>query len=104
MFGISWAEALIVVVIAIIVIGPKELPSVIKNIGKFVRKVKSLAAEFTDAIEQETSVPKEYIKDLEGNFQATYSLDDMKPKPKTVKKPKKKVAKKKPAAKKAKKK
>lgn len=86
MFGISWAEALIVVIIAIIVIGPKELPTVVRNIAKTIRKIKSIAAEFTSTIENEISTPKEYIKDLEGNFQPTYDLGDMTPIKNTSKK------------------
>ena len=46
MLDIGWSELLIVVTIAIIVVGPKELPALMKSIGAMIRKVKSTAEDF----------------------------------------------------------
>ena len=46
MFDISWTEFLLIGVVALIVIGPKELPAVMRTLGQWTRKVRSLAAEF----------------------------------------------------------
>jgi sec-independent protein translocase protein TatB len=46
MFDISWTEFLLIGVVALIVIGPKELPSVLRTLGQWTRKVRSMAAEF----------------------------------------------------------
>jgi sec-independent protein translocase protein TatB len=46
MFDISWTEFLLIGVVALIVIGPKELPSVLRTLGQWTRKVRSMAADF----------------------------------------------------------
>ncbi len=39
MFDISWTEFLLVGVVALIVIGPKELPGVMRTLGQYTRKI-----------------------------------------------------------------
>jgi len=46
MFDISWTEFLLIGVVALIVIGPKELPTVMRTMGQWTRKVRSMAADF----------------------------------------------------------
>jgi sec-independent protein translocase protein TatB len=46
MFDISWTEFLLIGVVALIVIGPKELPAVMRGLGQWTRKIRSLAADF----------------------------------------------------------
>ena len=46
MFDISWTEFLLIGVVALIVIGPKELPSVLRTLGQWTRKVRGMAADF----------------------------------------------------------
>jgi sec-independent protein translocase protein TatB len=46
MFDISWTEFLLIGVVALIVIGPKELPAVLRTLGQYTRKVRSMAADF----------------------------------------------------------
>lgn len=46
MFDISWGEMLVVGVVALIVIGPKELPSTIRAVGRGVAKLRTMAGEF----------------------------------------------------------
>ena len=45
-FGLSTSELLVIAVVALIVVGPKELPTLLRAIGRMVGKVKALAAEF----------------------------------------------------------
>ena len=45
-FGIGTSELLILVMVALIVVGPKELPGLLRTIGRMVGKVKALASEF----------------------------------------------------------
>ena len=52
MFGLGWAEMMVVAVVALIVIGPKELPVVFRKLGQFVGKAKAMAREFTRAMNQ----------------------------------------------------
>jgi sec-independent protein translocase protein TatB len=51
MFGIDASELLVVAVIALLFIGPKELPRVMMMIGRWVGKVRGYARHFTSGIE-----------------------------------------------------
>jgi sec-independent protein translocase protein TatB len=46
MFGISWNEYILIAIVALIVIGPKELPGVLRAVGQWTAKVRRMAAEF----------------------------------------------------------
>ena len=67
---IGWFEILIVVVVAILNIGPKDFPIVIRKIGKWTGSVKRYfseiqndVTEMQDTIEEEISIEKKYSKD-----------------------------------------
>jgi len=51
MFDIGWQELFIVVVVGIMVIGPKELPRAARTIAGFVRKARMMAHEFQDGVD-----------------------------------------------------
>lgn len=51
MFDIGAMELLVVAVVALVVVGPKELPALLKNIAGIVRRVRELASEFRAGIE-----------------------------------------------------
>src|SRR6266566_876571 len=46
MFDIGWSELVVIAVVALIVIGPKELPAVLRAIGQWTTKIRRMAAEF----------------------------------------------------------
>lgn len=46
MFDIGWSEMAVIALLTLIVIGPKELPRVLRTVGQWVRKAQSLAREF----------------------------------------------------------
>ncbi len=53
MFGdIGWAELLIIGVVALIVIGPEDLPEMFRQLGRFTAKIKSMSREFQRAMDQ----------------------------------------------------
>lgn len=52
MFDIGWSEMAIVVLIALIVIGPKDLPRVARNIGKWTAKGRAMARDFQRSLEE----------------------------------------------------
>jgi sec-independent protein translocase protein TatB len=52
MFDISWTEFLLIGVVALIVIGPKELPAVLRTMGQWTRKVRSMAADFQSQFQE----------------------------------------------------
>jgi sec-independent protein translocase protein TatB len=57
---IGWFELLIIVVVAILVIGPKEFPIVLKKIGTWIRTV------------------KKYFSDVQSNFNEITNIEDKK--------------------------
>jgi len=52
MLDISWTEFLLIGVVALIVIGPKELPGVLRTLGQWTRKVRSMAADFQNQFQE----------------------------------------------------
>jgi sec-independent protein translocase protein TatB len=53
MFDISWTEFLLIGIVALIVIGPKELPAVMRTVGQWTRKIRNMAADFQRQFERE---------------------------------------------------
>ena len=46
MFDIGWTEMLVVAVVAILFVGPKELPGMLRTFGRAVKKIRMLAGDF----------------------------------------------------------
>jgi sec-independent protein translocase protein TatB len=46
MFDIGWSELLVIGIVALIVIGPKELPGALRTLGMWMAKIRRMAAEF----------------------------------------------------------
>jgi sec-independent protein translocase protein TatB len=51
-FDIGWPELLLIGVIALVVIGPKDLPRALRVAGYWVRKARTLSREFQSSVEQ----------------------------------------------------
>ena len=52
MFGIDSPELLVIAVVALIVIGPKELPGMLRSWGKWMAKARGMAAEFRGHVDE----------------------------------------------------
>jgi len=46
MFDIGWSELLLIAVVALVVIGPKELPGALRTLGQWMTKIRRMASEF----------------------------------------------------------
>jgi sec-independent protein translocase protein TatB len=46
MFDIGWGELLVIGVVALVAIGPKELPGVLRTVGQWTGKLRRMATEF----------------------------------------------------------
>ena len=46
MFDIGWSELLVIAVVAIVVVGPKDLPRLMRTFGHYAGKLRRMAAEF----------------------------------------------------------
>lgn len=51
MFGVDTSELLVVAVVALLFIGPKELPRVMMMVGRWIGKIRGYARHFTSGIE-----------------------------------------------------
>ena len=51
MLDIGWSELLVIGVVALVVVGPKELPVMFRTLGRFTAKARSMSREFTKAME-----------------------------------------------------
>ena len=52
MLDIGWSEMAIIAVVALFVIGPRELPKVLRTLGRYAGKIKAVAREFQDSIDE----------------------------------------------------
>lgn len=52
MFDLGLPELLVIGVVALIVVGPKDLPVMFRTVGRFVGKAKGMAREFSSAMNQ----------------------------------------------------
>jgi sec-independent protein translocase protein TatB len=51
MFDIAWSEWLFILVLALILLGPKEMASVLRTTGRWVGQIRRLAQEFYQQID-----------------------------------------------------
>ena len=63
MFGVDTSELLIVAVLALLVIGPKELPATMRTVGGWIGKVRGMARHFTSGIE--TMIREAELEEME---------------------------------------
>src|SRR5262249_60803536 len=69
MFDIGWGKIIIIAVIALVVIGPKELPAVLRTVGQWMTKIRRMAAEFQGQFQEamreaEMADLKKHVDDL----------------------------------------
>ncbi|MFN4171689.1 MAG: Sec-independent protein translocase protein TatB [Pseudorhodobacter sp.] len=62
MFDIGWTELLVVGVVALIVIGPKDLPEMFRTLGRFTAKMRGMARDFQRAMD--SAADEAGVKDL----------------------------------------
>lgn len=52
MLDLGWQEFILIALVALVVVGPKDLPRVIRSVSQWVRKARSLASEFQGSLEE----------------------------------------------------
>ncbi len=82
MFDISWTEFLLIGVVALIVIGPKELPAVLRTLGQWTRRVRSMAADFQGQFQEamreaEMADLKKQVDDIANDIKSYDPLKDV---------------------------
>jgi sec-independent protein translocase protein TatB len=71
MFDISWGKLVIIGVVALIVIGPKDLPAVLRTLGQWMTKIRRMAAEFQGQFTE--AMREAEMADLKKQFDETTS-------------------------------
>ena len=77
MFDIGWSELLVIAVVAIVVVGPKDLPKLMRSFGHYAGKLRRAAADFQRQFEEamRESEVEEVRKAIESVRTETPSLD-----------------------------
>ncbi len=73
MFDIGWSEMAVIALIALMVIGPKELPNAMRIVAKWARKARSLAREFQSGVDD--MIREADLDDARKAFDATKTFD-----------------------------
>ena len=68
MFGIDSGELLIIAVVALVVIGPKDLPRVMRAVGNFIGRARGMARHFRSGLD--TMVREAEFEDMEKKWKA----------------------------------
>src|ERR1700736_6601348 len=66
MFDIGWSECAVISVVALIAIGPKELPGVLRTVGQWMGKARNMAAEFQGQFQE--AMREAEMADLKKSF------------------------------------
>jgi sec-independent protein translocase protein TatB len=66
MFDIGWSEFLLIAVVALVAIGPKELPGVLRMVGQWMGKARKMAAEFQGQFQE--AMREAEMADLKKSF------------------------------------
>ena len=66
MFDIGWSELVLIGVVALIAIGPKELPGVLRTVGQWMGKARRMAAEFQGQFQE--AMREAEMADLKKSF------------------------------------
>jgi sec-independent protein translocase protein TatB len=83
MFGIGWSEYVLIGAVALIVIGPKELPAVLRAVGQWTTKVRRMAAEFQSQFQE--AMREAEMADLKKEVDSLTSGFNTLPDPETAK-------------------
>jgi sec-independent protein translocase protein TatB len=73
MLDIGWPELAIIALITIIVVGPKEIPRVLRTVTQIMRKVRGMASEFQSGIDELAREAE--LDDLKKDIEKTASRD-----------------------------
>ncbi len=88
MFDFSFGELVLIALVALLVVGPKDLPVVVRAVGRWMGQFRGIADEFRqgfrsvmneaalDETGKELRENMQFIKDEHGNLQRVYDLSD----------------------------
>lgn len=68
MFGLGWSEMMLVGIVALIVVGPQELPGLFRKMGQFTAKARGMARDFSRAMNDAADTSG--IKEIESSIRS----------------------------------
>ena len=74
MFTFGWGEIFLVVIIVVVVIGPKDLPKFIKQIGLLTKNIKKISSEFKSSLNE--IAEESEIKDIAKSVKEVKKIKD----------------------------
>ena len=73
MFDLGWQELLLVAVVTLLVVGPKDLPKLLNRAGKLVGNIRQISREFFDKVSEAADVDE--IKNLKSSINDITDID-----------------------------
>jgi sec-independent protein translocase protein TatB len=73
-FGVGYSELFLIAVVAIIVIGPKDLPHVLRGFGRTVAKMRGMAREFQGHVD--SAMREAGLEDMKREIQGLKSIGE----------------------------
>jgi sec-independent protein translocase protein TatB len=73
MFDLAWSHLLLIGAVALIVIGPKELPAVLRTLGQWMARARAIAREFQGSLDQ--MIRESELEEVRKEVEKTASLD-----------------------------
>ncbi len=82
MFTLGWGEIVVIGIVALIAIGPKELPTVLRTIGQWTGKIRRMANEFQGQFQEalreaELSDLQKHAEDIGGSVTSLADIDPL---------------------------
>jgi sec-independent protein translocase protein TatB len=75
MFDIGWSELMVIAVVALVVIGPKDLPRAMRIVGKWTGRMKKMAREFQGQFNE--ALREAELEDVKKGVEAIGKIDPM---------------------------
>lgn len=76
MFDIGWTELLVIAVVAILVVGPKDLPRMLRSLGRYAGKLRRTANEFRQQFDD--AIRESELDELRTSVESVRNIDPMK--------------------------
>ncbi len=75
MFDIGWSELLVLAVVAIIVVGPKDLPRMLRSLGRIIGQLKRTAGEFRSQFDE--ALRETELQDLKNQVEGVGNINPL---------------------------